>query len=73
MPKLPAISSKEFIKYLSKLGFQYIHTRGSHHIFKKDNKMISVPEREVIGKGLLNDLLEEAGINKQDFIREWNR
>jgi predicted RNA binding protein YcfA (HicA-like mRNA interferase family) len=72
--KLPVISSRDFIKYLTKeKGFDYDHTHGSHHIFKRNDRMVSVPEREEIGKGLLLSMLEEAGITREDFIRGWTK
>ena len=74
MSKLPVISSKDFIKYITKeKGFVYDHTTASHHIYKRDGRMVSVPERKEIGKGLLLAMLEEAGITREDFMRDWNR
>ncbi|MGI0048410.1 MAG: type II toxin-antitoxin system HicA family toxin [Nitrososphaera sp.] len=74
MSKLPVISSLELIKYLSKKGYRHVHTSGSHHILvcPKNNKRISVPERDELGKGLLRAILAECGIEPDVFIREWN-
>lgn len=74
MSRLPVVSSRDFIKYLTKeKGFVYDHTQGSHHIFRRDGRMVSVPERKEIGKGLFLAILEEAGITREDFIRDWSR
>lgn len=71
MPRLPVVSSRELIKYLTNKGFVYDHTTGSHHVYKLEDRMVTIPERKEIGKGLFNDILLEAGIEKEDFIREW--
>lgn len=71
MSKLPVVSSRDFIKYLVKRGFQYDHTSGSHHIYKKDNIRVSIPQRSEIGKGLFRQILNEIGISREDFIRDW--
>ena len=73
MSKLPVISSRDFIKFIIRKGFVYVHTRGSHHIYKLDNRMVVVPERAEIGRGLLQAMLSEIGISREEFIREWNR
>ncbi|MGB6534266.1 MAG: type II toxin-antitoxin system HicA family toxin [Candidatus Nitrosopolaris sp.] len=73
MSKLPVVSSLDLIKYLSKKGFQYHHTKGSHHVYKLNDRIVVVPERKEMGKGLLKAILEEAGINRDDFILEWNK
>lgn len=73
MPRLPIISSRDFIKYLTKKkGFVYTNTKGSHHFYQKGNLRISVPERREIHQELLHDILCEIGIEREDFIREWN-
>lgn len=72
MSKLPVVSSRELIKILIKRGFQYSSTNGSHQVFKKDNRLVTVPHRKEIGKGLFRKILNEAGISREDFIRDWN-
>lgn len=73
MPKLPVISSRDLIKYIRKKGFEYDHTTGSHHVYKSEDRLVSIPERKEVGKGLLLGILEEAGISRDDFIQEWYR
>jgi len=69
---LPLISSRELIKYLTgERHFQYVHTRGSHHIYKDLNHRISIPERKELGKGLLRKILQEAGIDEDEFVKYW--
>ncbi len=74
MSKLPVISSREFIKFLTSKGFEYDHTTGSHHVYKLKDRMVTVPERRKgdIGKGLLNGMLAEANLTREDLINWWN-
>jgi len=72
--KLPILSSNDFIKFLVTKHFVYHHTRGSHHVYKKDERMVTVPERKKgeIKTGLLKGMLEQAGYSREDLIEWWN-
>jgi len=72
--KLPILSSRDFIKFLISKGFVYDHTRGSHHVYKLGDRMVTVPERRKgeIKTGLLNGMLIEAGFTREDLINWWN-
>ena len=72
MSKLPILSSRDFIKFLTSKGFVYDRTTGSHHIFKLGDRMVSVPERGEIKTGLLKGMLEQAGFTREDLINWWN-
>ena len=78
MPKLPVVSSRQIIKVLKQLGFDYAPKRGkgSHVAFvKRDSnktRLVIVPDREAIPKGTLLAILEQAGITKDEFIRLLN-
>ncbi|MBI5894317.1 MAG: type II toxin-antitoxin system HicA family toxin [Deltaproteobacteria bacterium] len=75
MPKLPVVSSKQVIRVLQNLGFEYAPKRGkgSHRAFvKKDNNkthLVIVPDRKEIPKGTLLSILEQAGLTKEEFIK----
>lgn len=74
MPKVPVVSSKDLIKFLTKKkDFYHDHTTGSHHVLKTRDGSVSVvvPERREIGTGLLLAILEEVGITRDEFIQEW--
>lgn len=75
MSKLPILSSRDFIKFLISKGFVYDRSTGrSHHIYKLGDRMVSVPERRKgeIKTGLLNGMLTEAGLTREDLISWWN-
>ena len=69
MSKLPRISGRELIKVLEKIGFSPTRTRGSHVILKDANgRMVVVPLDNEIGPGLLNAILAEVGLTRQQFL-----
>ena len=71
MSRLPILSSRDFIAFLKSKGFIYNHTTGSHHILKLKDRMVSVPERKKgdIKTGLLNGMLVQAGLTREDLIK----
>ena len=73
MPKLPALSGKELIKILSKIGFQHIRTKGSHAILNKEDKekgkiTIPVPLHPELAKGTLKSIMNQAGLKLEDLL-----
>jgi predicted RNA binding protein YcfA (HicA-like mRNA interferase family) len=74
MPKLPILSSKEIIRVLQKIGFEYAPKRGkgSHLAFVKKDKdrtrLVIVPDKKEIPKGTLLAILEQAGLSKEEFV-----
>lgn len=74
MSKLPVLSSRDFIKFLTSRGFVYDHTTGSHHVYRLGERMVSVPERRKgdIKIGLLKGMLEQAGFTREDLINWWS-
>ncbi|MEK6545008.1 MAG: type II toxin-antitoxin system HicA family toxin [Nitrospinota bacterium] len=74
MPKLPVVSSKEIIRILRKVGFEYAPKRGkgSHLAFVRKNgnrhRLVIVPKRREIPKGTSLAILDQAGLTKEEFI-----
>ncbi len=72
MAKLPILSGKEVIKALSKAGFIYVRTRGSHVILNKQNENVKitvpVPLHPELAKGTLKSIIKEAGLDLESFI-----
>ncbi|BBB33510.1 conserved hypothetical protein [Thermotomaculum hydrothermale] len=73
MPKLPAIEGDEFVKFLQKIGFEIIRTKGSHVRLKsKDGKYTTVPvhKNKILPKGLLRKIIrEDLQIELNEFLR----
>jgi len=70
MSTFPSLTGKKIITILKKQGFKVIRIKGSHHFLRHPNGnciVIPVHSGEIIGKGLLNKILKECEITKQDF------
>lgn len=73
MPKLPAISGKETIKKLQKHGYEITRQKGSHirlhHFNQQKFKPITVPLHKTIKPGLLNQIIKDAKLTTEEFIK----
>lgn len=70
MGKLVLISGKKLCKILEKLGFEKIHGKGSHVRFKHPDgrrTVIPVHAGEDIGTGLLNAILKQINISREEY------
>ena len=64
-------SATKVIKTLSKLGFRITRKHGSHVVLKHpDGRLTVVPVHagEKIGPGLLNKIIKDTGLSKEEFI-----
>lgn len=62
MSKLVAISGKDLVRLLLKLGFEEIRIKGSHHRLKHpDGRITTIPVHvnEDLPKGLLRKIIRE--------------
>lgn len=68
---MKAISGKDFARLLEEKGWELRRTRGSHHIYAKEENSarISVPihENSPLKIGLLRHLMKIAGIDESDL------
>jgi predicted RNA binding protein YcfA (HicA-like mRNA interferase family) len=69
LSKLPLLSWREVIKALNKIGFVVARQRGSHIILVKDERVIPVPRHNQIKRGLLLEIIAEAGMTKEEFLK----
>ena len=69
MPRLGPISRRDLIVYLRRCNFTGPETRGSHKIMQRGDVTISVPNphRGDISVGLMNRILKEAGISREEW------
>ena len=60
MPKIPRLTSKEAEKMLLKNGFQLIRSKGSHRIYKKQDKRFILPfhGNKILHPKIVKELLE---------------
>ncbi len=73
MHKLPRVSGQEVVKILSKVGFSLARQKGSHMILTKQTlegkKAVVVPNHKKIDKGTLLEIIRQAGLKREDFLR----
>ena len=71
--KLPVISGEDLLKILLSEGFVKVRQKGSHvSLYKKEGALsykTVVPLHKTLAKGTLTDILKQAGITKEMFIR----
>jgi len=69
--KYPILKPEEIIKALNKLGFQIASQKGSHLKLKRygtKNRTVIVPMHDEVARGTLKSILEQAGIELEDFL-----
>jgi len=70
MPELPVVSGRQSVSVFVSFGWVYRHHTGSHMILTKPGERfnLSIPDRQVVSKGLLRDQLRKAGIGVEEFV-----
>ena len=71
-PKLPAVRPQEVVRALEKAGWKVHRRRGSHVSMHKEGVayVITVPlHRRDMSKGTLRDIIKDAGITVQEFLK----
>jgi len=69
--KLPVIAGEDLVKYLAKRGFEIKRQSASHIVVQKEWRVFSVPLHRELKKGTLIGILKQAGIEIEDFKREF--
>ena len=72
MSSLPAITGKQLIKSLKKIGFEVVRSKGSHHFLQhSDGRCTVVPVHtgETIGRGLLARIMRDCEIASEDLTK----
>ncbi|MBF0472166.1 MAG: type II toxin-antitoxin system HicA family toxin [Nitrospirae bacterium] len=76
MTKLPALTGKELIYFLQKMGFYVVRQQGSHIILQHNDKrstVIPIHSGESIGQGFLSKILRDIEMTKDEFIAFVNK
>jgi predicted RNA binding protein YcfA (HicA-like mRNA interferase family) len=68
LSKLPLLSWQKVVKALARKGFKIVRQKGSHLILAKDERIVPVPKHEEIKRGLLLEIIAEAGLTKEEFL-----
>jgi predicted RNA binding protein YcfA (HicA-like mRNA interferase family) len=62
------LSSQEIIRVLKKHGFYFVSLKGSHKKFKKNSRIVIVPDpKKEIPRGTFASILRQSGLSKGDF------
>ena len=69
MSRLPLLSWREVVKALTKAGFQVARQKGSHLILVKNEYIVPVPKHQKIKRGLLLEIIAEANLTKEEFLK----
>ena len=70
MAKLPVISGREAVRAFERDGWRVVRRARSRHIIMKKEGMVttlSIPEHEVLDRGLLRSLVRDAYISIESF------
>ena len=72
MPKLRPLSATEVTRLLREQGFQFVHQRGSHIIYRRrlpggDTATVPVPNRREIPVGTLKSIVTLSGLDESLF------
>lgn len=63
MSKPKKISGKKIMKILHKHGWKYYHHKGSHMVFRKDDKYVHVPVKEkVVRPRIIKHIEKKTGV-----------
>lgn len=72
MTQYPALSGKQIVSALQRLGFEVVRTRGSHHFVRHpDGRATAVPVHsgETIGRGLMAKILRDVELTREELQR----
>ena len=70
MPKLPSLRPKQVIRALQQAGFVFIRQKGSHQIYIRGNKAITIPyHNKDLKKGTLKHIVKQAGFEVDEFLK----
>lgn len=71
IPPLPVVSGWAARQVFERLGWRYLRTRGSHMILEKagSKTVLSIPDHDPVGRGLLRSLIRDAEISVEEFIQ----
>jgi predicted RNA binding protein YcfA (HicA-like mRNA interferase family) len=70
--KLPAISAKDALRALEKVGYAVDHQTGSHIIIRQPwppFRRLTIPNHKELAKGTLRSILRQAGLTIEEFLK----
>ena len=77
MQKLPTIEGRKLVKFLQRIDFKIIRTRGSHvRMRSEDGRVTTIPIHagKSLPKGLLRKIIrEDLKMDLKDFIKLYSK
>ena len=72
MSKLAPVSHRELVYKLRRLGFQGPYRGGKHLYMVKRSLRLAIPNphKKVIGVALLSRILRQAGVSREEWLKE---
>jgi predicted RNA binding protein YcfA (HicA-like mRNA interferase family) len=70
LTQLPAVTGKEVVAALRRLGFEILRVKGSHHFMRhRDGRSTVVPVHagEDVGPGLMSKILRDTKLTKEEL------
>ena len=70
MTRLPALTGRELVRALGKVGFEVVRVKGSHHVLKHEDgrtTVVPVHRGETLGPGLLAKILRDCELDREAF------
>ncbi|MBI5729193.1 MAG: type II toxin-antitoxin system HicA family toxin [Candidatus Magasanikbacteria bacterium] len=70
MPRLPVLTPAKTIRALERAGFIFIRQRGSHRIYVRGEKGVTIPfHNKDLRKGTLKQIIQQSGLTVEEFIK----
>ena len=66
--KYPVLRPREIIKRLKTFGFYRVSQKGSHMKYSDGIHVVIIPNHDVVYKGTLQSILEQAGLSLETFL-----
>ena len=71
--KYPILRPSEIISALSKKGFVFKNQKSSHMKYNDGHYTVIIPYHRTVAKGTLKNILKQAHIELEDFLKLLNR
>ncbi len=71
MTRLPALTGREVVKALGKIGYELDRRHGSHMILRHPDppyRRLVVPDHKEMRRGTLRAIIRQAGLSVSEFL-----
>lgn len=70
MSKIPSLKPRDVIKILERAGFNFVRQKGSHRMYIKEHKGVTVPyHNKDLRKGTLRSIIKQSGLSTEEFLK----